>query len=175
MWKRDKSNMDVDRLKARVAMIDWTGYYECENVDLLSSFLEEKLGAILEAEAPLKGYQARARHRNWVSAEMKAEMAARDKLKETARISGSPAAWNTYRRARNLCSKNLIKTKDLYHKEMYKKFEKDNDTKNIYRTTRNILNWKTGGMPRTFLVEGGLYRKPRELADIQQNFFVKKN
>ena len=174
MWRRMREGMDVESFRNRVASIDWSEFYKCRNIDLLNSYLEDKIGEILDSEAPLKEIQARKKHRNWLSQEMKAEMVHRDNLKEVARVTGSPAAWNLYKKARNTCSKNLLKTKDKYYKEMYEKFEKENDTKNIYRMTRNILNWKTGGMPCTFLVVGRRHRKPHELANVQQEYFIEK-
>ena len=120
-------------------------------MDLLNSYLEEQIGGILQSEAPLKGYQTRSNHRNWVDTSMKEAMKERDKLKEIARISGSPTDWNKYRKNRNYCTKKLKNTKIKYYNEMYEKFEKENDMGNIYRTTRNILNWKGGGYAQCIL------------------------
>ena len=50
---------------------------------------------------------------------------------------------------------------------MFENFEKENDTRNIFRTTRNMLNWKMGRMSLSFLWDGKLERKPAVLANIQ--------
>ena len=37
-----------------------------------------------------------------------------------------------------------------------------------------MLNWRTGGPPMKFLVEGKLYQKTEDLANLQMDFFIKK-
>ena len=37
-----------------------------------------------------------------------------------------------------------------------------------------MLSWKKGGSPHSFLIEGKLYRRPDELANIQVDYFTEK-
>ena len=57
---------------------------------------------------------------------------------------------------------------------MYKNLEHENDTKSIFKTTKNLLNWKSGGSPQSFLIDGRLYRRPVELANLQLDYFIQK-
>ena len=51
---------------------------------------------------------------------------------------------------------------------MYETFEKEHNVNNIYRTTRNLLNWKSGGSPQSFLIDGKWFRRPVDFANLQQ-------
>ena len=46
--------------------------------------------------------------------------------------------------------------------------------KNIFKTTKNLLNWKEGGTPQSFLVDGNLVRRPVDLANFQMDYFTEK-
>ena len=139
--------MDVERFRWKITNIDWSGYYENRVINWLNNFLEENLREILESEAPLKGFQARGKYHSWVSSEMKELMRQRDSLKMIARQSGDPEDRRRYNRARNICTKELEKTKKKHFSDMYKTFENGNNLRMIYGMTRKLLGWKTGGMP----------------------------
>ena len=57
---------------------------------------------------------------------------------------------------------------------MFEIYEKENYIKSIYRTTKKLMNWNDGGMPKIFLKDGQPVRRPVELATIQQNYFTSK-
>ena len=57
---------------------------------------------------------------------------------------------------------------------MYKTFESENDTRNIFRTTKKLLNWKNGTSPTSFLIGGRLIRRPIDLANSQLDYFIAK-
>ena len=124
MLIRDKSGLNVERFRQKIAEIAWENYFECRNVDWLNNFLEEKLRDILESEATLRGFQARRKYQKWLTKEMKEMIRQRDEQKARARISGDPGEMNTYMRLRNKCSKELIKTKNKHLNDMFKNFEK---------------------------------------------------
>ena len=139
---RDKKKMDIERYRDKIANINWEGFYESGDVNWVNNFLEEKLREILDSEAPLKGFQARRKHHNWLNQEMKEMMRVRDIYKITARQTGDPAHRQLYKRWRNDCAKELTRTKNKYFKEMFGKLEQENDTKQIYGVARKLMNWK---------------------------------
>ena len=98
----------------------------------------------------------------------------RDTSREVARRSCEAAHWQIYRRNRSRCSKNLKKIKIEHFRNMYLNFEKENDMKSIFRTTKNLLNWKNEGGPHSLLSEGILHRRPVEIANLQLNYFCDK-
>ena len=64
--------------------------------------------------------------------------------------------------------------KNTHFKDMFKNFEKVNDTKQIYGMAKKLLNWKNGSAPRTFLIQGNIIRRPVELASAQMSYYKKK-
>ena len=59
------------------------------------------------------------------------------------------------------------KDKSNHFNNLYKNCEKNNDIRNVYRTTKEQLGWETTG-PQTALIENGvLITKPKDIADTQ--------
>ena len=172
--RRDRRKMDLERYKRRISNIDWTYFYLCRDINILNNIFVNKMGTILEEDAPLRTLQIRRNHKSWLSQDMKDQMLERDRLRESARTTGDAAQWRDYKKLRNLCTKNLEKQKIEHFRKLYEDFEKDHDTRNIFKTTRSLLNWKSGGSPHSLLVEGKLLRRPVELAEVQINYFTKK-
>ena len=75
---------------------------------------------------------------------------------------------------RNNYNKELKIKKTLYYRKLYEKYESEKDIKNVFKTTKKLLNWNSGGPPKSFLVDGILKRKAQEVADTQQNYFKNK-
>ena len=73
-----------------------------------------------------------------------------------------------------VCSKFLQKIKVEHFRNLFSTFEKENNTKDIFRTTKNLLNWKNSDSPHSFLIDGRLYKRPSELANLQLKFVVNK-
>ena len=132
------------------------------------------VGSILRELAPIKTYQVRRNFSDWLNDDIKEKIKDRNEKRELARISGNPAHWKEYRISRNHCTNELRKLKVKHHRQMYEKFEKEKDTKSIYRTTKKLLNFNVGGSPQCFMVEGNPIRRPVDLANTQMNFFVEK-
>ena len=126
----------------------------------------------MEECAPMKTIQMRIFFRNWLTADMKEAMETRDKKRELARQSKSAAHWMDFKKSRNKCSKDLKNLRTEHFKKLYENFEHEHDVKNIFRTTKNLLNFKSGGSPHNFLVDGNLIRRPVELAEVQMSFFL---
>ena len=64
---------------------------------------------ILDTLAPNKVFQSRVQHKSWVSEEMKTEMAERDVLRETTRMTKDQNDWNRYKKAKNNCTLKVKK------------------------------------------------------------------
>ena len=101
-------------------------------------------------------------------------MKTRDLKRETARLSGEASKWRDYRRERNECTKNLKKTKNEYYTRLFENFEKEHDVKNIYNTTRKLLNWGGAEAPQSLIDRGLVVRRPVDLANCQMKFFNQK-
>ena len=171
---RDRSSMDTENYKNRVADIDWDPLLNLNNLELANSMFEDNLNAVLDELAPLKFYQRRSKHRNWVSKELETQMKNRDSLRDKARMTGTPEDWKNYKTSRNECTKNLKICKDKFYNELFKKMEGEKTTRNLYSLTNQILQNKTGGSPQKLLKNGQLLKKPVELANLLMDFYNDK-
>ena len=171
---RDRSNLDEVAYKEKFDRIDWSEMYNCDNIDIVNSFFESKVLEILDCMAPQKYVQKRKAHRNWVSTDMIDKMNDRDKLRDIARISGDQTDWNTYKKARNNCVKELKNCKTSHYNELYKKLEKEKTSRNLYSLTNQLIGNKNGGSPQQFVQNGNLIRKPVDMANLLMDYYVEK-
>ena len=172
--KRNMKNFNLTTYRNKIQAIDWREFYSSQDINVLNDIFVRKVGDILEEVAPLKTYQYRKNFKNWVTPELKNQMELRDLKRERARITNDPEKWKEYRTERNSCTKNLLKVKTQHHKELFEKFEKTHDTKNIYNTARRILNWGGAEAPQTLISGGLVVRRPVDLANCQMDYFVEK-
>ena len=82
--------------------------------------------------------------------------------------------WKNYREVRNLCTSSLQADKKSYYNDQFKRFEKENDSGKLYKKTKHLLGWKTGGAPTSFLVNGQRVCSPQKMADLQIDVFTEK-
>ena len=95
--RRDRKNMDLQRYRMKIKHIDWSEFYDSQDINILNDIFVKKIGDILDEEAPLKNHQVRRHLRNWLTDDIKAEMKDRDTSREVARRSGDPVHWRNYR------------------------------------------------------------------------------
>ena len=173
-YRRVWKNFDPVRFRARISNIDWSPLYESRNIDVINDFFVNKVSEALNAEAPFKFIQNRRNHCNWLTDEIQAQMRDRDRRRQIARDTDDFEDWINYRKARNDCSKALIRRKNEYFKNIFEALSLENDAKNIYRTAKNLMGWSAPKQPKMFLINGTLYRKPLEMANILLDFYNSK-
>ena len=101
-------------------------------------------------------------------------MNVRDKAREKARISKSNDDWAAYKILRNRCTRLQSIEKKKSELDSFNDIMEKNDTKRLFTKTRKMLNWKSGGPPRRFLLDGNIFQKAEEIANLQMDYFVKK-
>ena len=173
--RRTWKNFNPDSFRARIRSINWAPLYESENVDIINDYFVEKVGWALDQEAPFKFTQNRKNHCNWMNGEIIEQMRDRDRARQVARDTDLFEDWIKYRKARNDCTKALKNRKNEYFKTIFETFSVKNDAKNTYRTAKKLLGWSAPSQPRMFLVNGTLYRRPVEMANISTRFLCQKN
>ena len=169
-WKQ----MDTQRAKDRIRSVDWTQLYESNNINTVNNIFETKILEVLDSEAPLKVTQFRKNYGHWVTDNLKAMMKNRDKKREQARITGDRTLWQEYKVARNEVTKTMRKEKNEHFATIFEKFSLENDTKKIFKTTRDLCGWNTDAGPRGFLKDGNIIRKPKLLANMQAEYYHEK-
>ena len=109
--RRDRKNWNTERYLDKIKNIDWGNFYMSSDVNTLNSIFEEKVGTILEEEAPLKWYQARIFFKNWLTEDLKNEMQDRDEKREIARKSGDKNNWKLYKKKQKSVFNFFLKSK----------------------------------------------------------------
>ena len=154
LLKRSWKNFSPENFRQELSMLDWSNFYQTENLDKMNTIFEENVLSVLEKVAPMKLTQLRKNHRNWVDQELKNLMLTRDSLREHARLADSQDLWRNYRRTKNECTKLLKKKKVVYFQNLYKTFEAKNYSKNIFGLTKEVLGWTNSGTPTCLISEG---------------------
>ena len=101
-------------------------------------------------------------------------MKERDEALSAARRMDGEDAWTFYRGLRNEVTSLQRKDKSNYLTETYKKMETENDMKNMYSLTKQLLGWKDGALPTMFQIEGRTFRKQSDLANIMIKHYEDK-
>ena len=114
-------NVCLNRYKLKIQNIDWREFYNSNDINIINDIFVQKVGDILEQEAPLKNYQNRKNYRNWLNPEIKAQMESRNMKRELARSTGLDTHWRDYRRARNMCTKLFKKVKIEHYTRLFQK------------------------------------------------------
>ena len=175
MEMRIRKNFNLESYKEKISKIDWTELFRTENVDLANSIFEEQLTKILDQEAPIKNIQQRKGYKSWVEQDTKIMMSERDNKREEARLTKDRIKWDEYKILRNKCTKKLTKDKQAFYERLYKSCESKSDTKTIYKTTRELLHWKSdGGPPESLVLDGKYLQSPTEIANGQLTYYQRK-
>ena len=169
-WKK----FNIIQYRTELMNTDWSSLYSLEDVDLANSFLTEKVTEALDRAAPLKIIQNRSNYKSWLSDRTKSVMIERDRAREVARLTKTDRDWGLYKVLRNKCSSLQSKDKKKSEQDAFNDIAERHDTKNLFRRTRKMLNWKTGRPPLKFLMDGKLFQKAEEIANIQMDYYVKK-
>ena len=159
-WKRERRNLDEDRYRLKMSQINWSEFYDCDNLDLKNSLFEENILKVLNSEAPLNKFQSRTMFRKWISPELKQLMDERDNMKSTALNSGTEVDWSTFKTLRNNVVKKLKKEKKEFFRKMYENAERQKTTKELYKLTKELQDTRDGNAPQTLIIDGKPVRKP---------------
>ena len=172
--KRTYRNLDITDYKQKLSEVNWTEIQEIENVDEANYFLESNLTKILDVVCPFKTIQYRKNYKPWISAQTLAQMEARDKIREEARISGEPASWKKYRSIRNKVNSNIDKDRKAHFSKIYTNHLENKDAKATFKTAKDQAGWKNTATPVTFKVDGEIITAPLKLGETQMEAFYKK-
>ena len=83
----NRKDMNINIYRERIANIDWNDLFETTNKDLAYNMFENRVGNILDSEAPMTVKQVKKNLKLWIRQETKYIMrqrdTARDKAKDT--------------------------------------------------------------------------------------------
>ena len=170
---RDRRNMSVEEFKRRLHLTDWSDVFQTNNVDIANYNFESKFLNILNDLAPMKRTQARKNRSDWISNTTKDKIKMRDQARERAAISSHQVEWERYKALRNECNRLIKKDRSTKLSENYENLQDNNDTKGLYRLAKK-MGWKACGQPESFLINGKMITSPKDMANVQVNYFHDK-
>ena len=167
---------------ADISAVNWTDVYTTEDVDTATEIFTRKFNTVLNAHAPWIIFQKRKYFSPWITDDTKEMMKQRDswKKKAVALAKVSPelvsdeqkAAWDNYKRLRN-----LINNKKKYEEVNYKKekiAENAGDPSKLWKKSKEFMNWKSTGTPTQIEVDNVLITSAGKIAEIMNTFFIEK-
>ena len=172
--KRRWKNFKKDECLQEFRNQDWSDILAQDNVDVANSLLEDRICAILDMFAPMVTIQTRTRYKNFITDETKTCMELRDNSREVAKRSGDESDWIEFRRLRNLCTSKQRADKKKQLNEIFENIEVEKDTSKLFTISKNLLGYMKSGTPSCFKVDNVVFRKQKDLANIQVDYYEKK-
>ena len=157
-----------------VQRISWWSLYQCDEVDTAQMILSNHLTSILDRMAPIRTIQVRDRYAPWLSNETKEMMTNRNIAQARASQTKSNEDWKYFKSLRNKVNNRLKKEKENWQKQKLSKCESETNTGIIWKNVKSWIGWSTSGSPSQLFSGGQLLRKPSEIAECMNNFFVNK-
>ena len=104
--RRSYKNFDPVVYRSKLAEYNWSEIYELEDVDIANDFIESRIVKTLDEMCPYRTIQYRKECKTWLTSETKAKMKERDAERESARLTGDPDSWKSYRAIRNAVNRS---------------------------------------------------------------------
>ena len=101
-------------------------------------------------------------------------MKVRDEARDRAATTQLPEDWETYRRAKNRCTKSLKEIKDDILRKLSKDVKSSQDVSSLYRKVKSQLVWTSGGPPQALIINGKLNSASKPMADALMNYYTEK-
>ena len=172
--KRNWKNLDIEEFKLKVANINWDSIYNISDVNLAYYFLESNLRQILDELIPILKVQPSGRKKRWISTQTQEEIKLRDGLRAEAVRTDSTEDWDKFRKCRNRVTDLVKKDKKVYMDKLYSNADLANDSKSLYRISKEQLGWNLGGQPTSLNNNGKWMTKPVDIANILNKYFKDK-
>ena len=172
--KRSYKHFDEAEFLEEVKNISWWDVYSSNDVDIAVDIFTGKLTEILDRMAPIKKFQIRSRYASWLSSSTKEKMKIRDQAQHTAGTSGLAQDWAMYRKMRNEVTSCLRKDKVEWEQRKLKSCEDSADTGKLWKNILGWLGWNSTCSPSKLLNQGNLETSPLRMAEIQNEYYIRK-
>ena len=170
--KRSYKNFDRAAFLTSIAEVKWWDIYSCDDIDTAAQLFSEKFSRVLDQQAPVKTFQTRSKYVPWLSTTTKQLIKDRDQAQRRAAISNSEDDWKLFKQLRNQVTSRLRPEKSNWQKDQLQTCTgKPGDQ---WKLMLGWLNWKSATSPTQLFHEGKILNKPKDIADAQNEFFMKK-
>ena len=113
----------------------------------------------------MKTIQVRTNYNPWLSKLTKEMMIERDRLHQLAAQTQNSEDWKAFKIIRNKINNRLRSEEKDWQRSKIN--ECGDDSKKLWKSLKNILNWTSSGSPSQLFYNGQLVTKPQELARTQ--------
>lgn len=97
--------------------------------------------SVVDKHAPFKRKRVKNKKSPWLTADLKALLIKRDRLKRIAVKSGDPVDWQNFKKDKNFCNNEIRRTKTLfYHKQIQ---ENSGNSKEIWKVINQVASRNT--------------------------------
>ena len=171
--KRSYKSFEPTQFLEAVKQISWWKLYSCDDLDEAVKIFHGELTNILDKMAPIRVFQVRNNYASWLSPITKQWMEIRNKALDKANATNSEGDWQHYKKIRNRVNNALKLEKKQWQTK--KLNEASNDSGKTWNFVKLWLGWsKGGGSPTQLCINGSMIRKPLELAEKMNFFFIEK-
>lgn len=132
---RNSKRIDYSYLYEEFYRVDWSSIYNMLSVDDQLCFLEQNIETLFNTFVPLQSNRIRSNQKPWFTTEIKRLMVDRDYAYSRWKRYKTSNLHETFRKTRNNVTKVIRVAKSKYYSE---KFANLNDTKNIWKTIKEI-------------------------------------
>ena len=160
--KRSFKNFCVEDFCMAVKQLSWFDLFLCDDVHQATDLLTTKLNTILDAMAPVKTFQVRAKYAPWLSDETKQLIKKRKEAQVLASQSQSQDDWRGYKNLRNTTTARIRKEKKTWEK--MKLDHTKEDPSSVWKTVKSWLSWNKSGPPTQLFHEGRIVNSPDGLS-----------
>ena len=170
--KRCFKDFNAEQFIQSVRHISWWDLYACEDCESAVDILTAKLTMILDKIAPVKKIQVRTNYAPWISEPTKSLIKKRNEAQKQASETKCESDWEIFRKLRNSVNNKLRSEKIKWRSSKVAEYSQNSST--VWKNVKNWLGWSKGGPPSILVHDGAVYRKPLDLANIMNTFFIDK-
>ena len=170
--KRCFKNFDEEGFKQEVKQLKWFDVYSTTDVNEAVQLMTAKLTSVLDRYAPVQTIQVRTKYAPWISLEVKAKMAERDRAQQVAAATQNQDDWRRYKNLRNNVTSLVKGAKKAWETQQLDSLS--NNATDLWRNVKGWMGWKKTGPPTQLFSGGKVVNSPIELATEMNNFFTSK-
>ena len=127
---------------------------------------------VADKHAPIRKFTVRNRKAPWIDDQLKALMTQMDKMKMVSIKSGNKTDWKSYCSFRNQVTKVNRKKKSRYYQNRINEIQ--HDGKKLWKTLNDIMDRSGDNTPSFLESDGTFIRKPHDIANYLNEYFVGK-
>ena len=176
--KRSYKKFNTEKFLTEISSIDWIDVYLSRDLDQAVEAFVSKFREVLNNNAEWIIFQERKSHAPWITEDTLNLMKMRDSSKKEAvqlarQGRDSTEAWEKFKKLRN-----KVNNRTKYEERNFKASQIENSLDSmskVWKLSKQYMNWNSSsGPPQQLCVEGCIVTKAAQIANVMNDFFIKK-